>query len=338
MSPKRPGIGLIVRQRLITAIPAILLMVSSVSGQSPRYGFWDRPDSLDRTRFWTAATTGAVLYTGTIIALNDAWYKDYPRTSFHTFDDSGEWLQMDKAGHAFSAYTLADWSYGVLRWTGMPRRNAIWAGMGASMLFMTSLEVLDGHSSQWGFSWSDMAANTAGAGIWGLQQAVWNEQRIRLKLSAHHQDYPDDPIYGIPGGATSLRHRADDLFGVSVVERLLKDYNAQTIWLSGNISAFLSPEGRFPKWLNIAIGYGADNVFGGRSNTWMEGDNTFSLSAEEYPRYRQWYVGPDIDLSRIRTRSKPLRFFLGMLNVIKFPAPALVFSREEGVEWTWIAF
>src|SRR5690606_24524913 len=103
MSPKRPGIGLIVRQRLITAIPAILLMVSSVSGQSPRYGFWDRPDSLDRTRFWTAAATGAVLYTGTIIALNDAWYKDYPRTSFHTFDDSGEWLQMDKAGHAFSA-------------------------------------------------------------------------------------------------------------------------------------------------------------------------------------------------------------------------------------------
>ncbi len=338
MSPKRPGIRLIVRRRLIVVIPAVFMTVWSAVGQSPGYGFWDRPDSLDRTRFWTAAATGAVLYTGTIIALNDAWYKDYPRTSFHPFDDSGEWMQMDKAGHAFSAYLIADWSYGLLRWTGARRSASIWGGIGASMLVMTSLEVLDGFSSQWGFSWSDMAANTAGAGIWGLQQAIWDEQRFRLKLSAHGMAYPDDAIPGIPGGQSSLRRRTDDLFGTSFAERFLKDYNAQTIWLSGNLSAFLGPSNRCPKWLNVAVGHSAENLFGAASNTWTEGENTFSASPDAYPRYRQWFLGPDVDLSRIKTRSKPLRFILSALNVFKFPAPALIFSRENGLEFTWIAF
>src|SRR5687768_15141332 len=39
-----------------------------------------------------------------LVALNNAWYKGYAKTSFHTFNDSREWLQLDKSGHAWGAY------------------------------------------------------------------------------------------------------------------------------------------------------------------------------------------------------------------------------------------
>src|ERR1700757_2226381 len=44
------------------------------------------------------------LASGSLVALSQVWYKDYPRTSFHFFNDNGEWLQMDKCGHATTAY------------------------------------------------------------------------------------------------------------------------------------------------------------------------------------------------------------------------------------------
>ena len=60
-------------------------------------------DGPDKNRVWLIAGINAVAYGGTLIALNNAWYKDYPKTSFHTFNDSKEWLQMDKVGHAWGA-------------------------------------------------------------------------------------------------------------------------------------------------------------------------------------------------------------------------------------------
>ncbi|HVE60342.1 MAG TPA: hypothetical protein VNA26_00890, partial [Chitinophagaceae bacterium] len=38
----------------------------------------------------------------TMFILSKSWYKDFPKTSFHTFNDSKEWLQVDKAGHAWT--------------------------------------------------------------------------------------------------------------------------------------------------------------------------------------------------------------------------------------------
>lgn len=338
MCSKRPGIRLIVRHRVVGVAIALLHGLAAALAQAPPNALPVRPDSLDKVRFWSVVAAGTTAYAVSLSSLQDVWYKAYPRAPFHPFDDRREWLQMDKAGHAFSAYFLSDWAYGVLRWSGVNRSASIWAGMGSALIVMTSVEVLDGHSAQWGFSWSDMAANAVGTTLWGVQQAVWDEQRVRLKVSGHTRKYPNDIVFGSLGGITTLRQRADDLFGARPQERFLKDYNAQTIWLSGNIRAFIGEDKKFPGWLNVAIGCGAENLYGGFSNAWTERGETFSLSPETYPRYRQWYIGPDVDLSRIRTRSKPLRLLLGMLNIVKVPSPALILSREKGVQFTWWAF
>lgn len=306
--------------------------------QQDTLGFWDTPDSLHKGRFWAAAGTGVVVYTGAVISLNELWYTEYPRTTFHFFNDIKEWQQMDKAGHMFTSYFESDWTYHLARWTGMNRKSSIWTGTLVAVGLQTTLEVLDGFSSEWGFSAYDFAFNVAGAGMWAGQQAGWDEQRIRMKMSTTHRTYPEDPIMGVPGGTTSLMERTDDLFGENLLQTFLKDYNAQTIWMSVNIHSFLNEESRFPKWLNIAAGYSGENMFGGFENKWEDGENTFQTSDIEYPRYRQFIFSPDIDLTKIKVRSKPLKVLFGMLNIFKFPAPALIINGKGGVEWDWLYY
>lgn len=318
---------------------ALFIMVSaSASSQRDTIGFWDFPPQLNKGRFWTAASVGAVSYTGALISLNELWYKQYPRTSFHTFNDATEWLQMDKAGHMFTTYFEADWIYSITRWTGMNRKSSIWTSAIVATGLQATVETLDGFSSKWGFSIYDFVSNVGGSTLWASQQLAWDEQRIRLKVSSTYRSYPDQLINGSPTGTTTLRKRTDDLYGENIFQTFLKDYNAQTLWISVNINSFLPEENKFPPWLNIAVGYGAENMFGGFENKWEVDGNQFELNKNEFPRYRQFYISPDIDLSKIPIKSKPLRMLVCMANIFKVPAPALEINGDGGVKWKWFYF
>ena len=122
-----------------------------------------------------------------------------------------------------------------------------------------------------------------------------------------------------------LVSRADDLFGNSWYERMLKDYNGQTYWLSFNLHSFFREAG-LPVWLNVAIGYGAEGMFGGFENKWEEGDPGFPVDRTDIKRYRQWYLAPDIRFSNIKTSKKGLKFLFEFLDAFKFPLPALELS------------
>jgi hypothetical protein len=240
---------------------------------------------------------------------------------------------MDKMGHLYTTYFESLWIYKLARWTGIEEKPSLWTGVGLGLLFQGTVEVLDGFSAEWGFSLADAGFNLLGSGMFVAQQQLWNEQRIVFKVSSTPISYPERIVTSTDGEEmVSLRARAEDLFGRGYAERFLKDYNAQTTWLSVNIHSFLRPESRFPKWLNVAVGYGAQNMYGGFRNSWKEeGDHEFMLSEEHYPRYSQVYLSPDIDFSRIPARSPFVRTLLGMLNVFKMPGPVLELNSEEGV-------
>ena len=48
---------------------------------------------------------------------------------------------------------------------------------------------------------------------------------------------------------------------------------------------------------------------------------------EDIRRYRQWYLSPDIDFTKIKTNKKGLRVLFFALTAFKFPAPSLEFSK-----------
>ena len=256
------------------------------------------------------AGANALFYTGSFIALNKAWYADYDKTKFHFFNDNPEWNQMDKAGHVWTTYHVSRLSKEMWHWTGLNERSSAVLGGVSGMLYQGIIEIQDAYSSQWGFSWGDVGANIAGAGLFVLQELSGSDQKVSVKLTYWPRQYP-----------SALVARRDQLFGNSLSERILKDYNSQTYWLSANISSFF-PESRLPSWLNVAFGYGAAGMYGGRSNTWTDKDG-IAHDYRSVRRLRKFYLSPDVDLTRIPTRSKVMKKIFFVLNVVKVPAPAL---------------
>ena len=267
--------------------------------------------TLSKGKLHTVAVIGGAFWVGSIIGLNSAWYSNYDQSSWHTFNDNAEWCQMDKLGHMGTSYFLGKVSYDMLRWAGVSHKKSTWYGGSFGLLYLSSVEMLDAYSNNWGFSWGDMAANTAGSALYIGQSLIWQEQRISMKYSFHTTPYAD------------IR---PDLLGSSFTEQMLKDYNGQSIWFSANIYSFMAKESRFPKWLNIAVGYGAEGMLGGFSNEDMNGNEIVGV-----PRYRQYYLSLDVDWTRIPTRSKFLKSFFNIISFIKFPAPAIEFSSQGTV-------
>ncbi len=165
-----------------------------------------------------------------------------------------------------------------------------------------------------------MIANTGGALMAISQELAWNEQRVKIKFSFHESNY--------------AKYRPG-LLGDSYTESLFKDYNGQTYWLSGNISAFLSEKSGFPRWLNVAVGYGADGMTGARNNSVSETEGSFI--ADE-ARRRQYYLSPDIDLTRIPVKSKFLKSVFSVVGFIKIPAPSLEYDSNGNFKFHYLYF
>ncbi len=250
-----------------------------------------------------------ILYAGSLYGLYNLWYKDYPQSSFHFFNDNKEWMQVDKVGHATSAYYISMIGYEAMTLAEVSNNKATFTGGGLALLYLTTVETFDGFSKGWGASYGDLIANTTGTAIFVSQQLIWHEQRIKLKWSYHPTKYAE---------------YRPDLLGKNEVQSALKDYNGHTYWLSGNIKSFIKRESSFPRWLNIAVGYGATGMTGAFSNPQMYN----GVTLPQFDRYRKYYISPDIDFSKMKLRNRTASVFIKALSFIKIPMPALEFSKN----------
>jgi uncharacterized protein YfiM (DUF2279 family) len=273
-------------------------------------------DTLNLKRKNKVIISEAVLTTGALVGLNQLWYADYPRSSFHFINDNADWLQMDKAGHVFASYHIGKVGAEMLQWSGVSKKKQLVYGSGLGFAFLTAVEVMDGFSSQWGASSGDVIANATGTALYVSQELLWNEQRITPKFSFHTTDY------------ASMRH---NVLGKSFTEQVLKDYNGQTYWLSINLHSFAKGS-KIPKWLNLAFGYGADGMLSGNEAT-----QTF-LPLPQTERNRQFYLSLDVDLTKIKTQSHFLKTVFSVLNTVKIPAPTIEISSLNGIKGHFFYF
>ncbi|MEM5566474.1 DUF2279 domain-containing protein [Psychroserpens sp. AS72] len=301
--------------RLVLCCFVTLFANYQSQSQSKFDSFLKPNDSLNTSRRNAVVITEASLATLTLIGLDQLWYADFERSKFKTINDSDEWFQMDKLGHVFSSYQIGRVGANALNWAGVNKNNQLIYGATLGFGFLTAVELFDGHSQEWGFSWSDMAANAAGTGLYIGQELLWDEQRITLKYSFHQ---------------TQFANQRPDKLGDGFLEEVLKDYNGQTYWLSANVNSFFKGS-KLPKWINVAFGYGAEGMLTGKTETV---DNLFITQN----RRRQFYLSLDVDLSRIETKSRVLRTIFDVLNVIKVPAPTISFDRENGTKLHYIYF
>lgn len=288
----------------------------SVLAQNSFDNFLKPSDSLNKKRQNSVFVTETVLASGALIGLNQLWYVDYPKSDFHFINDNAQWMQMDKVGHLYSSYQIGRLGAEALNWSGAKQNKQLIYGASLGFVFLTAVEVLDGFSEEWGASMGDVAANASGTALYVSQELIWKEQRIIPKFSFHTTQYPN---------------YRPDLLGSSIQEQMLKDYNGQTYWFSANLYSF-AKKSKIPKWLNVALGYGAEGMIG-------ENDDQKTLIFPiKQEKYRQFYLSLDLNLTKINTKSHFLKTIFSVLNTVKIPAPTLEYSPQRGFKFYALYF
>jgi len=244
----------------------------------------------------------SAIYLGSIYGLSKSWYKN-PLTKFTVKDDTYEWLQMDKMGHVYTSFQIARHTAAIYQKTGISKKQMLIYGAISGIIFQTPIEILDGFSPDYGFSPGDMIANITGSALFFGQIALWDEIRIQPKFSFHY---------------TPLASVRPQLLGSNYSERWLKDYNGQTYWYSASPKSFFK-NAPWPSWLCFSAGYGIQN---------MVSSEKYKSVERGYVPYRQFYLSIDVDLTKIKSKSKFVRTVCFMANSIKIPAPALQISRK----------
>ncbi len=290
---------------------AFLFLANQYSGKASTHVFESGKDSLksapvNNSKLHGLAAGFTLGYTGSLILLNKAWYSKETKTSFHFYNDLNHWNQIDKAGHLWTSFHQSRLGIDALQWAGMETKKSIWIGGMMGIVLLTPVEVFDGYSKDYGASLSDLGANAAGSAALIVQSLVWNQIRIMPKYSFHTTAYA--PI-------------RPQTFGKNLAEQMLKDYNGQSYWLSVDVSSFLPKESKYPKWLNIAAGYGASDMMYG---------NPEHNNQHGYGSYRRFFISPDINFQNIKTNNKILKKVFYLLSPFKFPLPAIeINSRKQ---------
>jgi len=218
--------------------------------------------------------------------LNDLWWKG-ERVPFHinTAQDYSYALNADKYGHATFAF-MASTVYGdLMRWCGLDSTSAAWWGFGVAMTYQTYIEVRDGYSRDYGFSWGDIGANTLGAALPVAKHYVPALRAFDLQISF----WPSDA------------------FRQGAYNAIIDDYTSTTHWLAMNVHdlAPRSVQHYLPPWLGVAIGHSVRNL-DGRGG----GEHVVVLSF-------------DWQLHRIPNLPSWLRDIARVLHLYHLPAPAV---------------
>lgn len=291
-----------------------LFCLSSVTVRAQKEDFFAPSPTYNSQRVAGVIIGETIATTIVSIGLDYLWYKKFPRSRFHMINDNNEWLQMDKFGHATTAYNLAALQNGLLIWGGVNPGTAAAIGTLTSLGLMTLIEVMDGHSAEWGFSKGDLLADMAGCILFQGQQMMWGQQRMGLKYSYHRTIFP--------------QYHPEEL-GATPAERMLKDYNGQTYWLSVNIASFLPGNSGFPNWLDLSAGYGAEGMISAVKNP----SEIDGKPVPYFERYRQFYFSFDTDLYRIDNLSPFAKTILTLNRTLKTPAPTIEWNKVDKLKF-----
>jgi len=269
----------------------------------------DTTAQVDKKKLNRLIVVSSVTYGVSLVALNYLWYDDAEKQSFQFFNDNDEWKQVDKLGHFYAAFHLSAVTSHALQRCNVPVRKSDMVAAITGFALLVPIEIFDGFSDAYGASGGDLLADAGGALFYLGQKRLWNEIRIHPKFSFQRTDYaPQRP----------------NVLGDGLASEMLKDYNGQTEWISFDMDKF----SRFPKWLNLAVGYGVDGM--------IYANNQANFQTGLTPK-RQFYVALDFDLNAFHSKSKLINTIIYFVNMIKLPAPALEFS-SGGIKGHYLYF
>ncbi len=256
----------------------MILNLSLLHAQTPK-------DSINNTKLYiiAGASTAAFIYGYAV--QNTIWWKG-SKSKFHSnFKQDWEYaLGSDKFGHFFFGISITRLYSHALMWSGMSEEKALYYSGIVALSYQTFIEIRDGFSKDYGFSWGDFAANLMGAIYPNLQYRYPYLKNFNFKLSF----YPSER------------------FKQGYNKYILDDYESTYNWLSINFRNFLPDKIRnyIPPFINIAIGHSVKKL---------------NLQT----RHHEFFLALDWDFSYIKTENHLLKFLKSLLGLYHLPSPAV---------------
>jgi hypothetical protein len=242
-------------------------------------------------------TTGGFIY-GHILS-SELWWKG-EKSNFH-FEWNYDWsyaLGSDKFGHFYFPYLAVNLYTQAFEWAGLNRKQSMWYSASIALLYQTYVEIKDGFSAQWGFSWGDFAANTAGALYPLLQENSELLRNINFKMSY----YPSERF-------RNNSHKA-----------IIDDYESSYNWITFDVKNFLPDnlKSYWPAFINLTIGHSVKRL---------------DISNESY---HELFVGLDWNLEGLPGDHWLLKLLKKNLNFYHLPAPTI--RILPGIIWYGLKF
>jgi len=256
-------------------------------------------DSLNTNRLLVVGglSAGAFIYAYGI--QNNMWWKGEP-AHFHT-NWTQDWnyaLGSDKLGHFYFGNLVSTIYKDAFQWSGFSERNSfLYSGL-FTLTYQTFLEIRDGFSQQYGFSWGDFAANSFGSLYPFIQDSYPVLQNFNIKISYF-------PSQRFKNGSNAY---------------IMDDYESTYHWLSIDVDKLLPNrwDKYFPDFINLALGHSVIGL-----------DNLKNANHE-------FYFGIDWDLKAIQTKSELLNSLIEIINKYHLPAPTI--KIYPNVVWYGLKF
>jgi hypothetical protein len=253
--------------------------------------------SIPRIALISGVTLGGFLY-GHVV-LSNLWWKG-EKSDFH-FDWDHDWrysLGADKLGHAYFPYLTTNIYSQAFVWSGIDTTTSLWLASSLALTYQTYIEIRDGFSKEWGFSWGDCAANVLGASYPLVQHYISPLRNYHFKISF----FPSEKFRAGSNNA------------------IIDDYESAYHWISVDVHKILPQTWRdyWPPWINIAVGHSVKNLdgFGGGEH--------------------EVYLSLDWNLEGLPGDGWLWRLLKHNLNFYHLPAPAVRIA--PGVVWYGVHF
>ncbi|MEC8617314.1 MAG: DUF2279 domain-containing protein [Bacteroidota bacterium] len=247
-----------------------------------------------------------------LVGINEVWYKNYARSDFHFFDDLKEWNGMDKIGHACTSYQLNKISHSLFEKNNIKKpllKSSVY-----TFGYMLGVELLDGYSTEWGFSIYDVIGNGLGTILYTFQERKFKNQPFKIKFSSHKSTY------------ASCR---PSLLGENRLQQILKDYNGQTYWLTFNYNELWNKRIKLFDYIDFAFGYSIDGFTGGHNNPEISSCNCLISNCNNLKRTSQFIFSVDLNTSKIKNKHPILGKFLLPFDIVKIPFPAFILNNSK---------
>ena len=247
-----------------------------------------------------------------LVGINEVWYKNYARSDFHFFDDLKEWNGMDKIGHACTSYQLNKVSHSLFKKNNIKKpllKSSVY-----TFGYMLGVELLDGYSTEWGFSIYDVIGNGLGTILYTFQERKFKNQPFKIKFSSNKSTY------------ASCR---PSLLGENRLQQILKDYNGQTYWLTFNYNELWNKRIKLFDYIDFAFGYSIDGFTGGHNNPEISSCNCLINDCNNLKRTSQFIFSVDLNTSKIKNKHPILGKFLLPFDIVKIPFPAFILNNSK---------